>query len=291
MNEEFKKSIIRRLNARDYKPVKLAKLAKEMEIGREHYPLFKSAFDEIVHSGQVIIGRGNLVELRPLADQITGTFRSNPRGFGFVCPLEPDLHEDLFIPPDQTADALTGDIVAAKVISRQRRGGKIIYRGKISEILQRAESKFVGTLRHTKSGWQVEPDGKSFTEPIAVDDVTAKGASDKDKVVVEMVTRPSDTYLARGVILQVLGRAGAFQVETDSIIYQYKLPRDFSDDCIEQARHAAQSFENPHTKKREDITGKTIITIDPPDAKDFDDAISLEKDANGNWVSESILQT
>jgi len=284
MVEEYKKSIIKRLNARDYKPVKLAKLAREMEIGSENYQLFKSAFESLVRQGQVVIGKSNLVELRPLADQIIGRFRSNPRGFGFVCPLEPDLHEDLFIPPDQTADAFTGDIVAAKVISRQRRGGKIIYRGKISEILQRAEDKFVGTLRHTKNGWLVEPDGKIFTEPIVVDDVTAKGAADKDKVVVEMISRPTERLLAQGVIVQVLGRAGAFQAETDAITYQYKLPRDFPDDCIEQARRAAKSFEKSHTKDREDITGKTIITIDPPDAKDFDDAISLEKDENGNWL-------
>jgi ribonuclease R len=139
-------------------------------------------------------------------------------------------------------------------------------------------------LRQTKTGWLVEPDGKNFTEPISIDDITAKGAADKDKVVVEMITRPIDKHLARGVILEVLGRAGAFEAEINSIICQYKLPRQFSEDCIEQARQAADSFENAGVEEREDITGKTIITIDPPDAKDFDDAISLEKDKDGNSV-------
>jgi ribonuclease R len=284
MTEQLKKSIIKKLKSRDYRPAKLAKLARQMEISSEEYPLFKTAYDELVKSGKLVLGQGNLIQLRPLSDKIVGTFRSNPRGFGFVCPLEPDQHEDLFIPPEQAADALTGDIVEAKVISRHQRGGKTLYRGQITEILQRAESKFVGTLRHTKTGWLVEPDGKNFTEPIYVDDVTAKGATEKDKVVIEMVTRPTDTNAARGVILQVLGRSGAFQAETDSIIYQYKLPQEFPEDCLEQARRAAKSFETPHIKGREDITDKTIITIDPPDAKDFDDAISLEKDQSGNWL-------
>ncbi len=284
MVEEFKKRIIKKLKAAGYKPTKLAKLAKEMEISSQDYPVFKAAFDELVSSGQVILGHGNLIELRPLSGQIVGTFRSHPRGFGFVLPLEPNLHEDLFIPPDETADALTGDIVAAKVITKEKRGGKTLYRGKIMEILQRGDSQFVGTLRQTKTGWLVEPDGKNFTEPISIDDVAAKGAADKDKVVVEMVTRPTDKHPARGVILEVLGRAGAFEAEINSIIYQYKLPLQFSEDCIEQARQAADAFENSGVEEREDITGKTIITIDPPDAKDFDDAISLEKDKDGNSV-------
>ena len=227
-----------------------------MEISGQDYPVFKAAFDELVRSGQVIVGRGNLVELRPLSGQIVGRFRANPRGFGFVSPLEPDLHEDLFIPPDETANALTGDIVAARVITRERRGGKTLYRGRIIEILQHGDNQFVGTLRHTKTGWLVEPDGKIFTDPISVDDVTAKGAADKDKVVVEMITRPTDKYFARGVILQVLGKAGAFETEINSIICQYRLPQQFGDDCIEQAREAASSFEKTDTQDREDITNK-----------------------------------
>jgi ribonuclease R len=283
MTEEFKKSIIRRLKSTDYRPTKTAKLSREMEISSKDYPVFKEALDQLVEAGKVIIDRGGVVELRPLSGRIVGTFRSNPRGFGFVLPLEPDLHEDLFIPPDNTADALNGDMVAASVVTMQRRGGKTLYRGKITEILQRADSKFVGTLRHTETGWLVEPDGKSFTDPITVDDVTAKGATDKDKVVVEMITRPTDKHRAQGVIIQVLGRAGAFETELNSIIYKYHLPLEFAEDCVEQARHAAAIFEKAGNDVRQDLTGKTIITIDPPDARDFDDAISLERDDDNNF--------
>ncbi len=126
MTEQLKNSIIKKLKSRDYRPTKLSKLAREMEIGTEDYSLFKTAYDELVKSGKVVMGHGNLIQLRPLSDHVVGTFRSNPRGFGFVSPLEPDLHEDLFIPPEQSLDALTGDVVEAKVISRQKKGGKIL---------------------------------------------------------------------------------------------------------------------------------------------------------------------
>ncbi len=286
MPEIYKEQIIKFLKHRDYTPLKLARLAKALGVSSEDYPEFKSAFDELRRAGRVIIGAGNLVKLPPLSGQIIGTFRANPKGFGFVTPLEANSQGDLFIPPSATADAMTGDIVAAKVVKEGKRAGQMRYSGKVMEVLERAQNKVVGTLMKRPEGWMLEPDGKGFIEPISVDDVTAKNAREKDKVVVEILTWPTEKYLARGVIIEVLGRAGRYESEIKSIIHQYHLPGEFEADCIEQAREAAAGF-NPEPEEvgnREDITAKVIITIDPPDAKDFDDAISIEKDTKGNRV-------
>jgi ribonuclease R len=102
--------------------------------------------------------------------------------------------------------------------------------------------------------------------------------------VVEILSYPTEKYLARGVIIEVLGKAGRYESEIQSIIRQYHLPGEFEEDCIEQAREAATQFNPEELNHRDDITDKIIITIDPPDAKDFDDAISLEKNSDGNWV-------
>jgi ribonuclease R len=284
MPEILKERILKFLKHPDYAPLKLAQLAKAFGVTGEDYPKFKSAFDELRQGGQVVIGRKNLVTLPPLAGRIIGTFRANPKGFGFVTPLEPTSHDDLFIPPDETSGAMTGDTVAAKVVKQGRRAGQMRYKGRVVEILERAQNKFVGTLAKHRDGWIVQPDGTAFTEPISVDDVTAKNAKEKDKVVVEILSYPTEKYLARGVIIEVLGRAGQYESEIASIIRQYHLPSEFDEDCIEQAREAAAEFNPEHLDTREDITDKVIITIDPPDAKDFDDAISLEKNSYGNWV-------
>jgi ribonuclease R len=290
MPEIFKRNIIKFLKHTDYKPLKLGQLAKALGVSSEDYPQFKSAFDQLRQAGRVALGARNLVSLPPMSGRITGTFRANPKGFGFVIPLELDSHVDLFIPPDATAEAMTGDIVAAKVVKKGKRAGQMRYSGKVVEILQRAQNKFVGTLLKQKDGWIVQPDGKGFSEPISVDDVGAKGARHKDKVVVEILSYPSEKYLARGVIIEALGRAGQYESEIKSIIRQYHLPDEFDTSCIEQARRAAAKKEilhfvqNDKEKRREDITQKVIITIDPPDAKDFDDAISLEKNAEGSRV-------
>jgi ribonuclease R len=283
MPEIFKKRIIKFLKHRDYTPLKVAPLARALGVSAEDYPQFKIAFEELRRAGHVIIGAGNLVRLPPLSGQIIGTFRANPRGFGFVTPLESSSQGDLFIPPGATAEAMTGDIVAVRVVKEGRRTGQLRCSGRVVEILERAQNKVVGTLVKRPDGWMLEPDGKGFIEPIGVDDVTAKNAREKDKVVVEILSWPTEKYLARGVILEVLGRAGQYASEIKSIVHQYHLPSEFDTECIEQAREDAAKFNPEHIGEREDVTDKVIITIDPPDAKDFDDAISLERDTEGNW--------
>ena len=284
MPEIFKNQIIKLLKHTDYEPLKLAQLAKKLDVGSDDYPEFKVAFNQLRQAGHVVIGARNLVSLPALAGQIVGTFRANPRGFGFIVPLEPNSHGDLFIPPTAKADAMTGDIVIAKVKRKGKRGGEMRYSGEIIEVLERAQNKFVGTLVKHPETWLVQPDGKSFFDPISVDDVGAKGAKEKDKVVVEILSYPTEKYLARGVIVEVLGKAGRYDTEIKSIIHQYHLPGQFDAGCIEQARRAAADFNPEKRGARQDITDKVIITIDPPDAKDFDDAISIEKDSHGNRV-------
>ncbi len=284
MPQVYKDRIIKLLKHADYAPVKVAQLAKSLGVDADAYPEFKSAFEELRRAGHVLIGGNNLVTLPSMAGQIVGTFRKNPKGFGFVIPLEANAHGDLFVPPASTGDAMTGDTVLAKATRKGIRAGEARYTGEILEVLERANNQFVGMLTRHPEAWIVQPDGTRFVDPIVVDDVTAKNAKEKDKVVVEILSYPTERYLARGVIIEVLGRAGRYETEIAAVTRQFHLPGEFDPDCLEQARGAASTFGPEPAKGREDITDKMILTIDPPDAKDFDDAISLEQDAQGHWV-------
>jgi len=284
MAEILKERIIRLLKQADYTPVKAGQLARALGVSSEDYPQFKLAFEELRRAGHVVVGGGSLVGLPPMSGQVTGTFRGSVKGFGFVTPLEPNSHGDLFIPPGKTGQAMTGDTVAAQVVREGGRAGQMRFSGRVIEVLERAENRFVGTLSKEAEGWIVQPDGSRFLEPIGVDDVTAKGARPKDKVVVEILSYPTEKYLARGVIVEVLGRSGQYETEIRSIVCQYHLPDEFDAECQVEAREAAGQFRADALEGREDITAKVVITIDPPDAKDFDDAISLEKDGEDNWV-------
>ncbi len=284
MPKVYKDRILKFLQHPEYRPLKLAQLAESLGVSSDAYPQFKQAFDELRQAGHVIIGAGNVITLPAMAGQVVGRFRANPKGFGFVVPLEPNAHGDLFIPPDDTGDAMTGDTVLVRVKRQGRRGAEARHTGEILKVLERANNQFVGTLMRHPEAWLVQPDGSSFIEPIVVEDVTAKNAREKDKVIVEILSYPTERHLARGVIIEVLGRAGHYDAEIESVVHQYHLPQDFPSECLEQARHAAATFAPELPDGREDISNKVVITIDPPEAKDFDDAISMETDSQGRWV-------
>ncbi len=282
--EVFEREILKHVTRRGYSPVKLSALAKSLGVDDADYPEFKTAFKELRRMGRVVVGPKNLITLPQMSGRVIGTFRGNPKGFGFVIPLEPNSHGDLFVGPRDTAGAMTGDTVSARVLKKGVRGGQMRYNGVIEEILQRGRNKLVGKLQRSNGEWRVEPDGKEFFEPVVVDDVTAKGAKTNDKVIVEIISFATERDFARGVIIEVLGKAGLYESETQSVIAQYSLPGDFDERCLDQAREASVGFVAEAGGKRDDITDEVIITIDPPDAKDFDDAISLRRNTDGNWV-------
>jgi len=284
MPEVYKHKILKFLTRRDYMPLKLQPLAKALGVEEEQYEIFKTAFKELYQAGRVVLGAKNLISLPPPSSKMVGKFRSNPRGFGFVIPLEPNAQGDLFIPPGSTMEAMTGDTVEARVMQRGKRSGQMQYSGEIIAILERGHDQLVGTLQRENGQWFVKPDGNTLLQPVSVDDVTAKNAQLNDKVVVEIISYPTEKLFARGVIIEVIGKAGLYDSEIRSVIKQFHLPEEFPAECIEQARQAANDF-NPETaQSRDDISDQVVITIDPPNAKDFDDAISLVRNLDGNWV-------
>jgi ribonuclease R len=224
-----------------------------------------------------------MVSLPPVSGRVSGTFRGSRKGFGFVTPTERNSHGDLFIPEDYTANAMTGDTVVAKVVKEARRGTETRYSGRIIEILQRANNRFVGTIIRKGDSWYLVPDGK-FTEVIEIDDVTAKNAQPNDKAVVEMISFPTRENYGWAVIVEVLGKSGTYKTEINSVIRRFALPGEFNSDCLNAAGQAARDFDTAKFSDRLDLTKNIIITIDPEDSKDFDDAISLAKNPDNTFT-------
>jgi ribonuclease R len=286
MSEQLNTKILSHLKSDQYRPLKPERLARDLNLSHKDNA-FRDALRELMHAGRVVSGAGGSVMLpsvEPPTGGITGAYRHNRRGFGFVVPTDPAGHEDLFIPEGENGGALTGDVVRAKITNREQREGKVMYRGRIIEIITRSLKRFVGTLAKRHAEWIVLPDGNVLTEPILTPDAASRHIRPGTKVVVELTSYPGDGAAAQGVITRVLGEPGEKDVDLQSVIVQFNLPEEFPEECLDQARQAVDRF-NGQTEwpGRMDLSDRVICTIDPDDAKDYDDAISLQRLSNGQW--------
>jgi ribonuclease R len=219
-------------------------------------------------------------------DAVVGVFKRAAGGYGFVRPAGAtpgDRSADIHVAAHAQLDAVTGDTVRVRLAAGRdtRRPGPA---GEIVEVVTRRTTRFVGRYYEAANAGWVRVDGTIFAKPVAVGDPGAKGVQENDKVVVEMVRFPRYGREGEGVVVEVLGAAGDPGVDTLTIINEFGLPGPFPEAVLEDARRQAARFAEEVPADRRDLTGHVVITIDPVDARDFDDAISLERIERGHWL-------
>lgn len=268
-----------------YEPVKLKTLARKLSISQGQYAGFCTLARRLVKQGRLEIGRNQTVRKAAPHGAVTGVFRKAEGGFGFVRPHAVDgtVGPEIHIAQEYVADAASGDEVLVRIRRKPRRAN-LGPSGEIVEVIERATRQFVGTYFEREGQGFVRVDGTVFSHSIFVGDPGAKGARPEDKVVIEMLRFPSSEDRGEGVIIEILGPCGKPGVDTLSIIRAFGLPDDFSEEALAQARQAADDFDEDDLHGREDLTEELTITIDPVDARDFDDAVSLSHDPKtGHW--------
>jgi ribonuclease R len=286
---ELERALLELVSAPGYRPAKPRALAKQLRLSEDDERQLKRSLKRLVKQGKLTYGANHLVgaaEPDSPGYRVTGVFRRAGGGFGFVRPAGSapgaDRKHDIYIPARDTLDAATGDTVLVRL--RKRSGVRGNPEGEVVEIIERETHQFVGTYFEAGGSAYVQVDGGTFSQPINVGDPGAKSAQPDDKVVIEMVRFPSQVHDGEGVILEVLGPRGRPGVDTLSIIREFNLPDQFAEDALEAARDQAEAFDESIPPGRDDLTHLTVITIDPVDARDFDDAISLEQNEAGHWV-------
>jgi len=282
----IQRAIMELVGKPSYRPVKAKTIAKRLRVSKDKVGLVKQAIKDLVQRGLLAYEPQRRVRMadmsRPSGNRVVGVFRRAEGGYGFVRPRTSGDEQppDVFIPARYTGDAATGDVVLVELV---RRRGSAGLRGRVIEVLERQTKRFVGSYFRWNNAGFVEVDGGLFSRPVYVGDPGAKGAQIDDKVVIEMIRFPTAFHDGEGVIVEVLGRAGQPGVDTRMIMREFGLPEEFPEDVLDQARQVAQNFEETVPENRLDLTALTTITIDPVDARDFDDAISLQRLPGGHW--------
>ncbi|MHB0955259.1 MAG: ribonuclease R [Pirellulaceae bacterium] len=284
--------LLNHVKSPEFRPVKPRIMARQLGLAEARRPEVRKAIKRLVKRGLIAYGSNHVVQAvttAPTKSQvgIVGIFRRTAGGFGFVRPRATDTRPkgepDIYIPANRTADAASGDLVRVRVRKAKFAGPEQRVRGEIIEVVERDTHQFVGRYRPRGDLPLVQVDGKLFAQPIPVGDPGAKNVRPDDIVVIEMVRFPSHTHDGEAVITEVLGARGKPGVDTLSIMREYGLPDAFPEDVLASAREQAESFDPERLDDRVDLRALAVITIDPVDARDFDDAISLEKTAQGQW--------
>ncbi len=270
----------------DYRPLTLKAMSRRFQVDAEDYAEFRSVVKGMVREGRLEIAKDKTLT-KPTESAkglVLGTFRRSSKGFGFVRPKDSQgKDKDLFIPPDAGLDASTGDLVAVKVMKKAHTPG-FNNEGKIVRVLERASGLFVGTYFEQFGSGYVKVDGTTFHHPIYLGDPGAKGAKPGDKVAFEMVRYPSPETEGEGVITEILGERGQPGVDTITVIRAFNIPDVFDDETLQDARDEARRFDENDLSGREDLRDVLTVTIDPATARDFDDAITLDRDDRGFWT-------
>src|SRR5438477_4875909 len=292
----IREKVLALLRAPDYRPRDRNEIARALGLqGRDRVAVRKT-LSELEHAGEIVRIRKNCYVLPSEADLVTGKLSIHQAGYGFLVP-EKAGEPDIFIAAENTGTAMNGDRVVARInrdvpqrrakdragqASRNRSEGRVI------RILERARDTIVGTLQHSRNFYYVVPDDPRLVHNVYVQvpprAKLPKAPTDGDKVVVRLEAWESRHVNPEGEIIEVLGAATAPGIDMLSIIRKYDLPTEFPKTVLDEANRIPQSVEQQLIQGCEDLRDQFIVTIDPDDARDFDDAINVEKiDNNGGW--------
>ncbi len=291
----IREKVLALLRAPDYRPRDRNEIARELGLkGRESVSVRKT-LRELENGGEIVRIRKNRYVLPSEADLVTGKLSIHQAGYGFLVP-EKAGEPDVFIATENTGTAMTGDRVVARISrdvpprrAKVRAGQAFKSRseGRVIRILERARDTIVGTLQHSRNFYYVVPDDPRLVHDVYVQvpprEKLPKAPTRGDKVVVRLEAWESRHVNPEGEIIEVLGAATAPGIDMLSIVRKYDLPTAFPKSVIDEANRIPQSVEQRMVDGRDDLRDKFIVTVDPDDARDFDDAIDVEKIDNEGW--------
>lgn len=274
--EEFeakKQMVYEFISDKKYRPLKFKEMALLMQVPSKQKKDLRLVLESLVADGKIMIDVKGKIKLQA-ANVIVGKFSGTQRGFGFVI-LEGE--EDIFIPADKTKGAMHGDIVQAAITDAPKGKKK---EGEILNIIERGTDVVVGTFAKSKNYGFVVADNHKLGKDIYIPIEKSKGAVTGHKVVVEITDYGDKSKNPEGKITEILGHVNDPGVDILSVVRAFGLPEEYPDGVMNQVERIPDEVSEEEKEGRTDYRALQTVTIDGEDAKDLDDAITLEKEGN-----------
>ncbi|MGE5399756.1 MAG: ribonuclease R [Ignavibacteriales bacterium] len=277
----MKKKVISFFKNHPGKSLKARDLAKQLDIVSEHeYASLKAMLHDLVREGLLQKTGKRYSFLTKTAGRLVGTLEVTEGGYGFVLMKDSGI-KDIFVASQNMSTAFSGDTVEVSLLANKK--GKNLE-GQVINVVKRYRQEIVGTLEKTNSFYFIKPDEPDINRDIYIGPDDLKGAKSGDKVVVHKIEWKSPLLNPEGKIKEVLGKAGSYDAEIASLAREFNLPYVFPKSVLKEAESINGKIAAEEIVKRLDLREKTVFTIDPEDAKDFDDAVSIEILANQNYL-------
>lgn len=265
------------MQQKSYHPMTLEEL---QEILGGSLEVLKELLQKLELEGRVVRTRKNKYGLPEKMGLVAGKLQMSPKGFGFLLPLNRQ-QEDIYISPANLNGAMHQDLVLARLLPNR---GSRRREGEIIRVLKRAHYRIVGTYERNRRSGFVIPDDPHLHQDIFIPPEESGGASHKDKVVVEITRWPEARRNPEGKIIEVLGPAEAPGVDVLCLIKKYNLDPEFPPAVKRETKKIREEIEAKDLEGRRDLRDWRLVTIDGADAKDLDDAVSLERLPNRHYL-------
>lgn len=280
--------ILQLIRDKVHHPATARELVQTLKIPREERVAFKRHLKTLVANGELLQIRGNRYGLPDRMDLVVGKLQTNPGGFGFVVPdtAKPGDKQDIYISAANLTEAMHGDRVVVRVERRTERG----FEGKIIRILERSQASVVGRFETDAGGLgYVVPFDRRVLTDVHVPTGQWSSAEPGEMVVVEITRWPTATRGPVGRVIEVLGNINEPGVDTQIIIRKFGIPDAHPPEAVAEAARIGGAVKDKDIRGRTDFRGVTTVTIDGEHARDFDDAITIERLPNGHyWLGVHI---
>ncbi|WP_411170046.1 ribonuclease R [Clostridium sp. MB05] len=276
----IKQTLLSFMREEAYRPMDIQELVSVFDINPDEYKSFKKVLKSMEREGLIVRTKKDKFGVPERLGLITGKLQVHQKGFGFLLP-ETEGEKDVFIPSSSMNGAMNGDKVLVQITREDLNGKK--REGEVREVLERSNTKVIGVYEDSRNFGFVVPEDTRLNQDIFISKKDRNGANDGNVVICEIVKWADKRRSPEGVVKEVLGRKGDKGLDILTIIKKYGLPEEFPEKVLNYAENIEEEIEEKEYARRKDLRNLRMVTIDGEDAKDLDDAVSIERLDNGKF--------